>query len=92
MSDLPNLAALAPAYPVRDAFKLLRVSEPTGYKLIRSGELASYTIGVRRYVTGEAIARFLAARQPAAIDIATSQTKSVAGRLGAAKRNGMEAA
>lgn len=42
-------------YPIREAFKTLQVSPPTGYKLIHSGVLKTYKIGRRRYATAEQI-------------------------------------
>lgn len=41
---------------IKDAFKILGVSPPTGYKrLISTGKLKTYKIGRRRYTTDEAV-------------------------------------
>ena len=59
--DLP--VGFRPTYPVREAFDALRVSPPTGYRLIASGELQTYMIGARRYVSGAELARFISERE-----------------------------
>lgn len=59
--DLP--VGFRPTYPVREAFNELRVSPPTGYRLISSGELQTYTVGSRRYVSGAELARFIRERE-----------------------------
>lgn len=48
---------LQPVYNIRDAFKELKVSHVVGYRLIDSGILQSYTVGRRRYATGEQVQR-----------------------------------
>jgi excisionase family DNA binding protein len=53
-------------YPIAEAGELLGgVSRGTVYKLIRAGELKTFTIGRRRFVSDEAIAALIRAREGA---------------------------
>lgn len=53
------------AYTVRDLLAVLRVSRPTVYKILRSGELPSSKVGARRLVTHENLKRYLKSKETA---------------------------
>lgn len=62
MTELP--AVVQPhTFSIEDAIAALRTSRRTIYDLINRGELRSYTVGKRRYVTAAAIGEFIAARE-----------------------------
>ncbi len=50
-----------PTYPIREAFRLLCVSPPVGYRLVHAGTLRSYKLGSRRFATAESIRECLRA-------------------------------
>ena len=56
------------AYPLQEGFDRLGVKAVKGYALLKSGELKTFTIGSRRYVTEEELQRFINARLAAAMD------------------------
>jgi len=73
------------AYPILDGFSRLGCKPVTGYGLVNSGELETFTIGARRYVTEEALRRFIEKRiaesfNESAKDRAKKVQKAVAGR------------
>lgn len=47
------------AFPILEGFNRMSLSYVKGYELIKAGELQTYCVGRRRYVTAEAIAAFL---------------------------------
>jgi hypothetical protein len=47
------------AYPVQEAFARVGIGVVKGYELIHSGELSSFLIGRKRYVTAEALRQFI---------------------------------
>lgn len=51
------------AYQLEQAFRLLGVGRSKGFELINLGDLASYKIGHRRYVTRKALEDFVANQQ-----------------------------
>ena len=51
------------AYQLEQAFRLLGVGRSKGFELINAGDLASYKIGHRRYVTRRALEDFIANQQ-----------------------------
>lgn len=51
------------AYQLEQAFRLIGVGRSKGFELINTGELASYTVGRRRYVTRKALEDFIADQQ-----------------------------
>ena len=73
------------SYPIKEAFDRLGVGDVKGYGLINSGELESFTIGRRRYVTEAALQRFIQNRVAESLnerleDRAKRVAKAVAGR------------
>ena len=48
------------SYPIEAAMRRLAIGRTKLYELIASGELDTYTIGKRRYVSRSAIERFIA--------------------------------
>ncbi|MFF8768523.1 helix-turn-helix domain-containing protein [Nocardiopsis dassonvillei] len=50
------------AYKVPEAALALALSEATTWKLVRSGELRSYTVGTARFVPATALQEFVDAR------------------------------
>ncbi|WP_043758366.1 MerR family transcriptional regulator [Imhoffiella purpurea] len=50
------------AYPLDVGLKKIAVGRTKGYELIEEGELETYTVGSRRYVTHAALERFIANR------------------------------
>jgi excisionase family DNA binding protein len=50
------------SYPIKEALDRLGVGNVKGYGLINSGELESFTIGRRRYVSEAALQRFIQKR------------------------------
>lgn len=54
------------AYQLEQAFRLLGIGRSKGFELINTGELDSYTVGRRRYITRKALEAFVANRQKAA--------------------------
>lgn len=48
-----------PAFPVLEGFKHIGVGATKGYELVNGGELQTFLIGQRRYVTKQAIQRFI---------------------------------
>jgi hypothetical protein len=47
------------AYPIVEGFERLGIRCGKGYQLMKTGELKTFTIGVRRYITEEALQRFV---------------------------------
>ena len=87
MHDNSLPTGFKPVYPILDAFRELGVSNPKGYELVNSGELETYTIGVRRFTTGAALSRLIESRISDGVDPRVSRVRSAAGALGAAKRH-----
>lgn len=54
-----------PVYSMAEAFEALRMSRATGYELVNSGRLRTYTVGRRRYISGEALIEFVRGREQA---------------------------
>jgi len=50
------------AFPIREVFQRLGVSQVTGYQLIKRGELETYMLGRRRFATADALAAFFERR------------------------------
>jgi excisionase family DNA binding protein len=67
MSTGKEGAAQAPArsiYPIEEVGERLGgLSHGTIYKLIRTGELSSFTVGRRRFVSASALEAFVSARE-----------------------------
>ena len=53
------------AYSVERAIDVLATSRRTIYEVIRTGELRTYTVGRRRYISAEAVREFIARREAA---------------------------
>lgn len=67
-SALGGAISIAPApvtHSVRDAARLLNMSVSTMYELIAEGTIRTYTVGRRRYISHEALRRFVAEREAA---------------------------
>ena len=88
MHDNSPPTGFKPVYTIKDAFRELNVSDPKGYELVNSGELETYTIGVRRFTTGAALSKLIESRISTGVDPRVSRVKSAAGVRGAAKRYG----
>lgn len=52
-------------YDVPEAMQRLRITRPTIYRFLRSGELRSFRLGSRRLVSAEALREFIRARESA---------------------------
>lgn len=50
-------------YDVPEAMQCLRITRPTIYRFLRSGELRSFRLGTRRLVSAEALREFIRARE-----------------------------
>ncbi len=73
------------AHPIKKAFDRLGVGDVKGYGLVNSGELESFRIGRRRYVSEAALQRFIQTRVAESLnerpeDRARKVEKAVAGR------------
>ena len=73
------------SYPLKQAIERIGVGYVTGFKLAGSGELETFTIGCRRYVTEEALQRFIQKRVAESLnerpeDRARKVEKAVQGR------------
>ena len=51
---------------LKEVCQLLNISRPTLYKYLNNKTLCSFTIGTRRFVTPEALRKFIADREDAA--------------------------
>tara|TARA_B100002049_G_scaffold230145_1_gene206696 strand:+ start:184 stop:384 length:201 start_codon:yes stop_codon:yes gene_type:complete len=47
------------SYSINEWCELRNLSRKTAYELINAGELRSYKVGVRRYITAESDAEFI---------------------------------
>ena len=52
-------------YDVAEVLRRLRVTRPTIYRFLNSGELRSFRLGTRRLVSAEALADFIRTREDA---------------------------
>jgi excisionase family DNA binding protein len=55
------------AYDVPEVLRRLKVTRPTIYRFLRSGELRSFRLGSRRLVSAEALAEFIRSRESAEV-------------------------
>lgn len=51
------------AYHLEQAFRLLGIGRNTGFLLLKTGDLESYRVGRRRYITRKALETFIANQQ-----------------------------
>lgn len=51
------------SYSFQEWCALRRISRVTGWRLIRDGEIRTYKIGSRRYITAEADSEFISRRE-----------------------------
>jgi hypothetical protein len=68
------------SYPIREAFRRLSIGTTTGHSLVKNGELRTYRIGARRYVTKQALQDLISKR------LAESLNESAASRAAKVQR------
>lgn len=72
---------------VRETLEATGLSRTGFYGLVANGELPTFTIGKRRYVSGDALRSWIASRSAAsAIPPRLSEQRAIAGRLGRASQ------
>lgn len=60
---MPDSIGFPPVMTLKEASTSLRVPLPTLHDLLNSGDLESYRIGRRRYITGKAAVSFIESRK-----------------------------
>ncbi len=56
------------AHPIAEVDNVLGIGKTTRCELVKSGELETFTIGARRYVTDESLRKFIKRRVAAAAE------------------------
>ena len=82
---MTNATLETTSIPIQDGFRRLGVRATKGAELVKSGELRTFTIGTRRYITEAEIYRFIRSRmkeaaKETAADRVGKVAKAVAGR------------
>lgn len=71
------MTQLDPTYTIAEARALLRIGHQTIYNELNAGRLGSYTVGRRRYITGDSILAYIRAREAESVAPSpTSETNS----------------
>ena len=73
---------------VGEALEATSLSRTTFYALVASGEIRTFTVGSRRFVTVDALRSWFEARESAttSVQAVLSEKRAAAGRLGSAAR------